>query len=163
MNWFDIIVLLPLVFGLARGIMRGLVKEIVAIFGLLISFVCARAFSSDLAPVIQDMLTWETDLSKTVAFLVIFFTVSICLSLLGWLLTKLLHAIHLGWLNRLGGGLVGLFKWAFIISVLINCIDFLDDHFHFLQPDLKENSCAYKPLRKIAAVGLVAWDKAIED
>lgn len=158
----DFIILLPLVYGLARGIMRGFFKEVIAIFGLLIAFVCAKAFADSLTPVIQSWFTWDTGLSRTVAFLFIFFAVTITLNLVAWLITKFLHAIHLGWLNRLGGALMGMFKWAFIVSIIINCVDFLDTHFHFLEPSVKTESYTYKPVKKIASVFLVAWDEAAE-
>ncbi|MBQ9340559.1 MAG: CvpA family protein [Paludibacteraceae bacterium] len=159
----DIIILLPLVYGLARGIMRGFFKEIVAVFGLLIAFVFAKLFADDLAPAVQSWFTWETDLSRTVAFLIIFFAVTIVLNLIAWLMTKLLKAINLGWLDRMGGAFVGLFKWAFIVSIIINCVEFLDSHFHIIEPSVKAESYTYKPVEKIASVFLAAWDKATDD
>ena len=159
----DIIILLPLVYGLARGIMRGFFKEIVAIFGLLIAFVCAKVFADGLTPVIQSWFTWDEGASRVVAFLFIFFVVSITLNLLAWLLNKLMHAINLGWLDRLGGAFIGMFKWAFIVSIIINCAEFLDSHFHFIEPEVKTGSLAYRPVQKITSVFLAAWDEAIDD
>ena len=31
MNWLDVLIVLPLLFGLVRGLMRGLVSEVIAI------------------------------------------------------------------------------------------------------------------------------------
>ncbi len=159
----DIIILLPLVYGLARGIMRGLIKEVIGLFSLLIAFVCAKEFAGDMAVIVQSWFTWETDICKTISFLFIFFATSIILSAIGWLLTRLLHAIHLGWLNRLFGGLFGVLKWTFVVSIILNCIDFLDEHFHFIQPDIKHTSYTYEPVRKVTSVFLAAWDEAAKE
>ena len=77
------------------------------------------------------------------------------LSLVGWLLSKLMKAIKLGWLNHLLGGLFGTLKWALILSLVINAVDLLDGTFHFIKPEIKQQSVGYEPLRKVASI---AWE-----
>ncbi len=151
----DIILLLPIVYGLIRGIFRGLVGELTAIVAVIAGIICAKLFAPELANAILNVFTWGIQVCNLIAYLLIFLVVTCCLHLIGKLLARLLSAISLGWLNRLAGGLFGGLKWALIVSILLNCFNLLDNHFQILKPEVKKASVAYQPLEKLASV---TWD-----
>ncbi len=151
----DIILLLPIVYGLIRGVFRGLVGELTAIVAVIAGIICAKIFAPELATYILNVFTWNIQVCNLIAYLVIFLVVTCTLHLVSKLLARLLSAISLGWLNRLAGGLFGGLKWALIVSILLNCFNLLDNRFHILQPNVKKASVAYEPLEKLASV---TWD-----
>ncbi len=151
----DIILLLPIVYGLIRGVFRGLVGELTAIVAVVTGIVCAKIFAPDLASMLLNVFTWGAQICNLIAYLVIFLVVTCTLHVVGKLVARLLSAISLNWLNRLTGALFGGLKWALVVSICLNCFNIIDKHFHILQPNVKKASVAYKPLEKLASV---TWD-----
>lgn len=150
----DIILLVPILYGCIRGLFRGLVKELTAIIAIVAAIVCAKIFAPSAAQVLMKYATLSEAVCNVVAYLIVFFVVALFLHLIGYMLSSLLKAISLGWLNRLLGAVFGTLKWALIVSVLFNGAAILDDYFHFIKPELKETSIAYSPVKKLASV---AW------
>ena len=143
MSYLDIIILLPLVYGLIRGIMRGIVKEIFAIVGIILGIVVARIYAGDLSEWLHQLSSWDVALLRPIAAFVLFMTVALICNALAALLTKLMKLISLNWFNRLIGGLFGIVKWALILIVIITCIDKADSILHFIRPEVKESSICY--------------------
>ena len=143
MSYLDILILLPLVYGLIRGIMRGIVKEIFAIVGIILGIVVARIYAGDLAAWLQQLSTWDVALLRPIAAFAIFMVVALTCNALAALLTKLIKLISLSWMNRLIGGLFGIVKWGLIVLVIIVCIDKADSVLHFIRPEVKQSSVTY--------------------
>ncbi len=151
----DIILLLPIIYGLIRGIFRGLVGELTAIVAVVIGVLLAKVFAPDLASVFVKNVNWNESICLLLSYVLIFMVATLSLHGIGYLLKRFLKAISLGWLNGGLGGLFGALKWALVVSVLINCFDMLDNTFHILKPETKDASYVYKPLQKVASV---TWD-----
>ena len=143
MSYLDIIILLPLIYGVIRGLMRGVVMEVFAIAGIILGIFVAKMFAGDAAAWLQQFSQWDISLLRPIASFVIFLLVAIACNLLARLLTKLFKMIALGWINRLAGGLFGAAKWILIMAVIITCVDLLDGVLHFIQPELKQSSILY--------------------
>lgn len=140
MTYLDIIILLPVVYGIVRGIMRGLVREVFALVGIILGVVVARIYADSVTVWLGQIITIEATLLKPVAAFIIFIVVAVVCNVLAMLLTKLMKFISLGWLNRLIGGVFGAVKWILILTVIVAFVDILDGVLHFIRPELKENS-----------------------
>ena len=143
MSYLDIIILLPLIYGVIRGLMRGVVMEVFAIAGIILGIIAAKMFAGEAATWLQQYSQWDISLLRPIASFVIFLLVAIACNLLARLLTKIFKMIALGWMNRLAGGLFGAAKWILIMAVIITCVDLLDGVLHFIQPELKQSSILY--------------------
>ncbi len=159
MTWLDILILLPLLIGLVRGLMRGLVIEVTAIVAIVIGLLGARLWGANFALWIITQFAWPEAVCSVVAYALIFLAITLCLNILARLLSRLFRAIHLGWLNRLLGALFGITKWAVIVLLIVLCIHRLDEQFHFIHNDLKQQSTIYN---HAAAIAQSTWDKLIE-
>ncbi len=146
----DIIILTPIAFGLVVGIWRGLVKEVTAMGAILVGVIFAKVFAPDLAELLIETFAWSKEVMLLVCYVIIFVVVTLSLHFISKLITKFLKKISLGWLNHLLGALFGGFKWALLVSVLLTCFDLLDQKFEILQPNVKESSWAYEPIKAIA-------------
>ncbi len=159
----DIILLLPIFYGLIRGVFRGLVGELTAIVAVVAGVVCAKIFAPKAAVYLTTIVTWNSTICELIAYSAIFLIVTFALHLIGKLLSKLLKTISLGWLNRLLGAVFGAAKWAIIVSVLLNCFNMLDERFNILQPEVKKDSVAYVHLQKVAGVTWEAIQNSSND
>ena len=157
MSYLDIIIIVPLLWGLVRGLMRGVVKEVTVIVAVIAGLIVARLFAADVAEWMQNIFSWDKSVLQVVAYGVLFVGVTLLLNILSVLLSKFLQAISLGWLNRLAGGLFGCLKWALIMSVVLNGLLMLDARFHFLKKEVVEKSVLIDPVSKVAQV---AWQEA---
>ena len=118
MNGLDIFFIVVLGFFLCRGIFRGLVLEVSSIAGLIAGFIAANRFYADLQPVINRIIP-SPEWSQIIAYLGIFLTTIFLVAMLSLLLKSFLHKIMLGWLDRLGGGLLGFAKAVLICGLTL--------------------------------------------
>ena len=145
MNWLDAIILLPLLIGLIRGLMRGLVTELIAILAVILGCVGARIWGPVFSHWIAQQVSWAQAICDVIAYALLFVAIAVALNLLGKLFSRLLKAIHLGFVNRLLGAVFGTLKWAIIVLTLVFLTDRLDRQFHFIKSELKQSSVTYQP------------------
>lgn len=150
MSWLDIIILVPILIGLVRGLMKGLVVEIASIAAILLGFIGSRMWGAMFAAWLIEQFSWPESVCVVIAYALLFVGISVVLHILAKLLTKLFKTVALGWLNRLLGGLFGTLKWMIIVLLLVLCVHRLDDQFHFLQDDLKNQSIVYMQAAPLA-------------
>jgi membrane protein required for colicin V production len=117
MNWLDIVIIVLLILSVIGGIINGFIKALFGLVGLIVGVILAGRFYVALA----DHLGFISDANtaRIVAFIIIFAAVSIVAALLGMIFTKIVSAIPLGWVNRLLGGVLGLFTGAISIAALL--------------------------------------------
>ena len=151
MTYLDVIILLPVVYGIIRGLMRGIVKEVFALLGIILGIVVARMYADQAAVWLQQISSWDVTLLKPVSAFVLFIVVAILCNVLASLLTRLMKAISLNGLNRAIGGVFGALKWILILTVIIAFVDILDGTLHFIQPELKQNSHVWNYAVRLAS------------
>ena len=151
MTYLDIIILLPIAYGIIRGIMQGLIREVFALVGIILGIVLARIYADSVTVWLARVLTVDSALLKPIASFSIFIVVAIVCNVLAVVLTKLMKFIALGGLNRLIGGLFGAAKWILILTVIVAFVDILDGVLHFMQPELKESSPVWNYALKLAS------------
>lgn len=132
MNWLDILILLPLAVGLVRGLMRGFISEIIAIMVVILGFIGARLWAPPFSAWLLTQFAWPKGVCDVVAYTLLFLAIAIVLSIGARLINKLLRAIHLGWANRLLGGIFGTAKFALIVLVAVFIMDRTNESFHWL-------------------------------
>ena len=116
MNGLDIVFALIIGLTLLRGLWRGAIREVSSLVALVAGFVLAGRFSTEAADLVQKGVN-NPQIAAGLGYLGLFFAVYICVVLLGLLVHKVLHAVLLGWVDRLGGGCLGLAK-----GLLISCL-----------------------------------------
>ena len=151
MNWLDILLLLPLLVGLVRGLMRGLITEIIAILAIILGIVGARLWATKFSAWLLLQFAWPEAVCNVVAYALLFLAIAIVLNIIGRVLSKLLRAIQLGFINRLLGGVFGTLKWFAVVLVAVFCIHMLDSYFHFLDnSEVVKTSTLYRPFVETA-------------
>ena len=98
MGWFDIGVLAVLGLSLLLGALRGLMREVVSLAGWVGAFILATAFSGIVAAHMPQSL--GPLLCGLLAFLLIFVGVLVASGFVGLVLSLLVRAAGLGFLDR---------------------------------------------------------------
>ncbi len=118
MNGLDIAFIVILGYTLIRGLFRGLVKEFASIFGLIAGFIVANAYYSQVMQAVQKILP-NPQYAAIISYVLLFLGVLGAIIFIGAGLRKLMEAVMLGWLDRLGGGLLGVVKGGLICSLIL--------------------------------------------
>jgi membrane protein required for colicin V production len=118
MNGLDIAFIVILGYTLIRGLFRGLVKEFASIFGLILGFIAANAYYGQIMKVVQKVLA-NPQYAAILSYILIFLAVLGGIIFIGAGLRKLMEAVMLGWLDRLGGGALGAIKGGLVCSLLL--------------------------------------------
>jgi len=72
MNYLDIIIVAPLLYGMIKGFSNGLIKEVTALVALLAGFYVAINFSLYLEPKVADVLGGYEQFIPIIAFAILF-------------------------------------------------------------------------------------------
>jgi membrane protein required for colicin V production len=150
MNLIDVVIAMVLILGFVRGSMRGFIVELASLVALVAGIYGAIHFSYYALDFLKDYVTWEEHYIQLAAFAITFLAIVLFILLIGRLLTKLAGLIALGILNRILGGLFGIVKFAFILSVIIMFLEGINSNIGFLEDEYIETSIFYEPVKSIA-------------
>lgn len=151
MNSLDIVLLIFLAYGFIRGLIKGFVVEIAGLIALFAGILGAFKFSNSIAVFIQSYIDMNPKIVQVVSFLLLFIAIVYSISLLAKMLTKTLQIIALGFINRLVGGLFGLFKWILILSALLMAYQQIESVITLFPEKVLLESELYPLLSEIAA------------
>ena len=152
MQTIDIIIAVLLVLGLINGLRDGLVNQVAGLAGLIGGLLIGRAFYLPLGGWLISTFGMADHAAHVIAFILILIIVPLLLNLAGWLVSKLLQFICLGWINRLLGGLVGALKFALLVGIIITGIELFDTRGTLVSEAKKESSALYYPLYKSTGI-----------
>jgi membrane protein required for colicin V production len=117
MNWLDIVIAIVLVINLLIGLKTGLIKMVISLVGLVLGIFLAGHYYRTLA----DKLTFisSAKAAEIAAYVVILILVLVVAAVVAGLLSKLASAIMLGWVNRIGGAVLGVVMASFFMGALL--------------------------------------------
>jgi len=115
----DIIILVPLLIGAWQGYKKGLLLEIVALLSFVLA-VLGGIYLLDwgigfIAEFVQGLEAWL----PLIAFILLFIGILLIVNLIGRIVKKAMDLTPLGLLDKLAGMLLGVFKLAFFLSLLV--------------------------------------------
>ena len=150
MNWLDILLVLPFLVGLVRGIMRGFVSEIIAFVVVILGVLGAKLWAPPCSKWMLAQFAWPQEVCDIVAYTLLFLAIAVILSILAKLINRFLRAIHLGWANRLAGGLFGTCKYGILVLIAVFVMSKTNESFHWLDnAPVVQTSVVYPHLVKI--------------
>jgi len=118
MTSFDYVVLLIIGISIVVSMMRGAVREVLAIVGWVAAIYAAKTYATQLVPLLPADIPTE-QLRILAAYVIVFLGVLLVSSLLTIALSSLIKKIGLNWFNRFLGGFFGLVRGLLIVCVLV--------------------------------------------
>ncbi len=118
MTSFDYVVLIIIGLSIIFSVMRGMVREVLAILGWVAAFYVGRTYTDQVLPMMPVDIPSES-LRVLAAFLVLFLATLLLASLLGIALSAIIRKVGLGWFNRLLGAMFGVIRGLLVVCVLV--------------------------------------------
>ena len=117
MNWLDIVIIVVIAISTFLGLRAGLIKAVLSLAGLTGGVILAGRYYVPLSQQLS-FIPYE-NATKIVAFIIIVVGVMIIAGVLAWLLGKIASIVMLGWVNRIGGAILGLVLGALFCGALL--------------------------------------------
>ena len=152
MGLLDILLGIPLIWGLWKGLKNGLFMEIASIVALIAGIYGAIHFSYITGNYLSEHLEWDERNMSIIAFVITLVLIIIIVHLAGKLLTKVANFALLGLLNKIAGGIFGVLKVAILLGAAFIFFDRMDSTFNLLEDETKEQSVLYQPIKDIGAL-----------
>lgn len=116
MTGFDYAIIGIMLVSLTLGLWRGLVYEVLSLFGWPLAFMLSRQFAGSLEPLLPVS---QEAARVALAYALVFIAALLCWAMLVWLLARMVKAAGLGVLDSLLGSLFGLLRGVLIILILV--------------------------------------------
>ena len=115
----DILIWAVLVFFVAKGFSKGLVREACSLLGLVTGGWAAFRYYSMLSQGIRVFINLPPQIAQPLSFLLIFMLLGILFYFLGHLLTVIFKIMLLGGVNRIGGIVFGFLEGGFVLCMVL--------------------------------------------
>ena len=119
MNTLDLILLMALLIGAYRGFRKGLFIEVVGIAALIIAVIGGFKLLHVGIRFLNSQFGDFSHLIPYVAFILIFVAILVLVNLLGKAIKGAIDLTLLGSLDNFAGAILGAFKWAIALSLLL--------------------------------------------
>jgi len=118
MTAVDLVVLVIMGLSILLSVIRGLVREVLALLAWAVGFVAASLAAADLAQLLPPEVPDER-LRLLLSFAGIFLVVLLAMSLVAMLVSKLIRSAGLGLEDRVLGGVFGLARGVLVVMTLV--------------------------------------------
>ncbi|MEW6141558.1 MAG: CvpA family protein [Chloroflexota bacterium] len=120
MNWVDIIIVLVAIGYAFSGFSQGVIRTVIGLIGLIAGIYLAGQFYPQVAATLfGSNQSW----GPVIAWVIVFVVVNVAASVIGWVLSRVVKAVLLGWVDKLVGlaigAIVGLLTCAALLAVVM--------------------------------------------
>lgn len=128
MTLIDILLILIVLGGVVLGYRKGIIGQLSSIVSWIVAIVlcykCGDLVQSIFLAIVPSAAQWPlaSITVKTVSLAFAFLIVMLLIRLVMRLFKGALRTVHLGFIDRLGGSLLFMFKYAFVLSIVLNLL-----------------------------------------
>ena len=119
MSTVDIVLIILLLYGGYRGYKKGLLLEVIAIAAFILAIIGAFKLLHEGMAFLDQHFSISGQILPYLAFILIFILIIILVNMLGKWVKKVIDMTLLGSFDNFAGGIIGILKWAFALSILI--------------------------------------------
>jgi membrane protein required for colicin V production len=113
---FDIIVLAVIGILTIIGLSNGMVKQLFGLAGVIAGYILAMRYYHFCAEYLTSL---HPGTARAISFVAIFLACIVVAHIISWLVGKFVTTTGLGFLNSIGGGLLGFVKGCLIVCVMV--------------------------------------------
>ncbi|MFC1771225.1 CvpA family protein [Candidatus Margulisiibacteriota bacterium] len=159
MTILDIIVVVVIIYNIVMGIKRGLVRILLDVFALGLSLFLAFSYYKDLSVYFSSIVSFSPFTLSVISFCFIWLGFFLVLTIVNAGVDKIIKLSMLGFLNRIGGGALGLAKGVFFLIPLLMIL------LYFNKPFVERTVLVkpFVPLLKDVAADFVPTIKKIKE
>ena len=154
MNYLDIALVIPMVYGIIRGFSKGIVNEITSLAAIIIGVYLALNFSVYFEELFTNIISKiSSEFAKNekkgfipiISFALIFLFSIISVKAIGSIINKITNVLALGIISKIIGALFGLFK----ICVILSCLIYFEKTINVMPKKIIKNSVVYSPIESV--------------
>jgi len=154
----DVIILIPILWGVYKGYQKGLLLELSMLFAFLLATIMGFKLINVMMHWLQPYFGSDNKMMPAIAFIITFLAVLIGINMLTKIVKRFLDVSILGSLDNVGGAVLGVLKATFILSTLMWLIDSANI---LLPQNLTEGTVVYPYLVKFSPALLGLGSKII--
>jgi membrane protein required for colicin V production len=153
LSYADIALIILLILGAYKGYKEGFLMELFSLLGIILGILGAFKLMGLALIYLSNEFNIDEKVLPYIAFALVFILIVVIVTLIGRALKASIDKTFLGKVDESMGGLLGLFKTAFLLSVAIWLLDSF--HYHFPERWTEDS----KVLPKIAGIApaITAW------
>lgn len=160
----DYIIIITLVISVVFGIMRGFLRQVFGLGGLIIGIILGSFLYRPFSELLLEKVSMKPETAQILAYVLILIVVPIVCGLLGQMLSRLVHGAGLGLLNRLFGAVSGALIWLLLAGVIIHLVEITGGSKKIVirqcSEDTRKGSYFYGPVRDVSGQCLQwTWNK----
>lgn len=155
----DLLIAVLLGYALFKGLQKGLIVSVISLIALIAGIYFSLRFSFFTSEILQQSTQWSPNAITVSAFFITFSFVLVLLFLLGKILTKLVNAVALGFINKLAGAVFESLKMILIISVFLNLFQKINYNNLLVSEEKLEESVFYHSIEEVSRSIFPLMDK----
>lgn len=152
MNLLDILILIPIGFGVYRGFKKGFIIELFTFLALFIGLYAGIHLSDGVASFLQSSFSITSEYLPTIAFTITFLMIGAMVYFAGIAIEKAVKAVSLSLPNRLLGALLGGLKMLIFTGTAIILLESYDEKSDIISEETKESSLLFLPVENTTAI-----------
>lgn len=138
-----VLIIVILALGAIMGWTQGALKQIAHMAGIVVGLFVACMLYKEFAGFLTPHIGSSETTGQFIAFVLLVVLVPVACGIVASVLTKFLNIVHLGFLNRLGGVVVGVVTYCALLSFIFNIMDFLESEGGFSPDKLGERPALF--------------------
>ncbi len=150
MNYLDILLAIPLIWAVYRGFTKGLIFSVASLLALILGIYGAIHFSFVVQDFVRAIFHPNDRYLAFLSFTITFILIVIIIHMVAWAIDRLIKAVALGMVNRLAGVVFNVIKMAFILSIILSLLNYLNRFNNFIPEKDREESLLYGPVSSFA-------------
>ena len=168
MSWFDIIVSLILLGALIRGMQKGIVMQLAGFAAIIFGAIFAGKVAEIILPFLLNTINISPNIARVASYILAFTIIAFGIKFIGKMLNNVLEAIHINFLNKILGGIIGVAGAMIILSIMLNLAVILDPEEEVITSKLKSDSIFYSRVQIVVPtivpfLNKALWEKYIPD
>jgi membrane protein required for colicin V production len=154
MNYLDIVLVIPMVYGIVRGFSKGIVNEITSLAAIAIGVYLALNFSVYFEEFFTNIISkFSSDFAKNekkafipiISFALIFLCSIITVKAIGAVIDKITNVLALGIISKIIGALFGFVK----LCIILSCVIYFEKTINIIPKKTIKSSVVYSPIESV--------------
>ncbi len=141
-NYLDIIISIPLVYGLVKGFENGLIKEVTGVIAIISGLYIAIHFSSFFESKVNNFFEIQQQFIPIITFVLLFFMTVVIFKVLGSIIDRVLKFLALGFISKIFGSIFGVLKVFIILGLLLTMVN----NYDLINKKTKQQSMLFEQL-----------------
>jgi membrane protein required for colicin V production len=118
-SWLDPVIIGIIITSVVLGVFRGLIRSVAGVLGLVLAALFAGRFAALFDPALDQAHIKHPPVTGAWAFVLAFIVIVVAVEVVANLLRFVQKVLFLGWIDRVGGALFGLFRGVLISMILL--------------------------------------------